>query len=831
MPFNEEETKLFLITPKLQELQWIRPDRVNMEYYFTKGKIKITGDHVDKGKPKKADYLLKYNNIPMAVIEAKDESQTHTSGMQQAKEYAEVLDVKFAYSSNGHGIEEFDFFTNQQQTVDRFPSPEELWERLQNSHRVSADIQNLLSMPYYTTEAKTPRYYQEVAVRRSLELIAKGEKRLLLNLATGTGKTFISFQIAWKLKQVDKIKRILFLADRNVLCEQAYNTFEPFGNARDYINEGNVPTAREVYFSIYQAMYAEKDGKRLFQHYPKDFFDLIIIDECHRSGFGSWMDILNHFSSAIHLGMTATPKESENINTYKYFGKEENGFKALYEYSMSTGIEDGFLANFVLHRYKMNTDTSNIVIEEVIAEGAEVEVPAGAELRDEYSVKQFELDITLPDRTQKMCDELAKLMRHTGEMHKTIVFCVTIDHAREVAKAMQNHFSHLGFSDYAKPIVSEETNAVSLLRTFQDEQTERPVVATTVDLLSTGFDAPSVRNIVFLKYVNSPIMFKQILGRGCRISEDTGKYYFRIIDFTNASRLIDEWVTGPPTVTGDRTGNNMICGYVHDRETGNPIHAAKIILQLSPNQQKTTLANEDGYFVIHGLPESEIGLFASASKYRSKQRTVTTSIDCIEPLQIELVKQGVAPPPIKVTGLNVVFEEETFFEVEVTGQRLTLKEYIDYTKQKVSEKFSDSENLREKWADRDKRKQVVEELEKEGINTDILAQAMKQPAADELDLLSNIAFDKEIHTRKERADAVKNMEQKFINSFSSEQKQILSSLLMYYQLNGIRELDNPNVFNLFLPRGVQDAKDKFGSMPLLVNAITDLHKRIYTVNG
>ena len=685
MPFNEEETKLFLITPKLKDLQWIRPDRVNMEYVFTKGKIIIRGGNVDRGEKKKADYLLKYDDIPIAVVEAKDELSEPDTGMQQAKGYAEVLDVKYAYSSNGHGIEEFDFFTNQQRKVDRFPTPEELWQRHQNSQGISSDTQQLLSIPYFTTESKTPRYYQEVAIRRTIESIASGDRKVLLNLATGTGKTFIAFQIAWILKQANKAKRILFLADRNVLCEQAYNTFEPFGNARDYITEGNIPTAREVYFSIYQAMYADKDGKRIYQHYPKDFFDLIIIDECHRSGFGSWNDILTHFNTAIQLGMTATPKESENINTYKYFGKPANDFKPVYQYSMSTGIEDGFLANFILHCEKLNTDANNLIIEDVVKDGAIVEVPVGAEVKDEYTVREFEEKLILPDRTEAMCFKLAEILHKTGEMGKTIVFCVTQDHARQVTREMQNHFAHLGYSNYAVTIVSDENEAESLVRVFQDEQTDRPVVASTVDLLSTGFDAPSVRNIVFMKYVSSPLVFKQILGRGSRISEDSEKYYFRLIDFTNATRLLSEWETGGGGGgKGNRTGNNMLCGYVNDKGTGNPIHAARIVLQLSPNQQKIELTNEEGYFVFHGLPEGEVYLQASANNYRNRQMKIATAIDCVKPLFIELPKQGKPPRPIKVTGLNVVFDEETVFEVEVTGQRLTLKQYIDYTKEKVT---------------------------------------------------------------------------------------------------------------------------------------------------
>jgi type I restriction enzyme R subunit len=399
-------------------------------------------------------------------------------------------------------------------------------------------------------------------------------------------------------------------------------------------------------------------------------------------------DILNHFNTSIQLGMTATPKETENVNTYKYFCSESKDIKPLYEYSMAQGIEDGFLANFVLHKYRMNTYTKNLVIEEVVDEGAEVEVPEGAQLAQEYSALQYERDITLPDRTKAMCDKLSELIKQTGEMQKTIVFCVNMDHAADVTKQLQNHFSYLGFSDYAVRIVSEETAAVSLLRTFQDETTERPVVATTVDLLTTGFDAPSLRNVVFMKYVSSTIVFKQILGRGTRISEDTNKYTFRIIDFTNATRLMDKWVKPPSgDIGGNLSGVNLLCGLVTDKETNKPIVGARIIVQVSANQQKNTLSNEEGFFVVHGLPAGSFSVSVNANKYRSKQSKCYSNVDCVKPAFFELIKQSIPSPPVKVTGLNVVFEDETIFEVDITGERLTLKEYVEYTKEKVKEKF------------------------------------------------------------------------------------------------------------------------------------------------
>ena len=435
MSYNEADTRAKIIDPKLLQSGWAE-DFITREYYFTEGKVYLVGDEAKRKKPKKTDYLLLYNEaLPLAVIEAKEETKSAISGMQQAKEYAERLDVLFAYSTNGREIEEFDFSTNIQKSLSSFPSRDELYERFIKVHYLKDIDSKPLVLSYNKQTFNTnPRYYQQATIRRSIEAISKNQKRILLNLATGTGKTMIAFQIAWKLKLAKKIRRILFLADRNILRDQAFNTFEPFGNARGYIENGQAPTSRDIYFSIYQAMWSEKDGKRIFEHYPSDFFDLVIIDECHRSGFGSWNDILRHFSGAIHLGMTATPKQDENINTYKYFGNPQKNYEAIYEYSMAQGIDDGFLANFLLHKVNLNIDKEGLNIDDARKKGALIEVPDEAEPEDFYKMEQFEKEIILPDRTNKMCQHLAELIKTYGEMQKTIVFCVTMVHAGEVAK-------------------------------------------------------------------------------------------------------------------------------------------------------------------------------------------------------------------------------------------------------------------------------------------------------------------------------------------------------------------------------------------------------------
>src|SRR3989344_6954612 len=825
MAYNEADTRAKIIDPKLYQSGWVE-DFISREFYFTEGKIYLVGDEAKRKEPKKADYLLRYNDaLPLAVVEAKEEEKSATTGMQQAKDYAERLDIMFAYATNGHEIEEFDFSTNTQKTIPNFPSREELYERFIKARNLeSVDVTPLTIAYNKQTFNKNPRYYQQVAIRRAIEELSKGRNRILLNLATGTGKTTIAFQIAWKLKQAGKIRRVLFLADRNVLRDQAFNTFEPFGNARDYIEIYEISTARDIYFSIYQSMYGEKDGKRVFEQYPKDFFDLVIIDECHRSGFGNWNDILKHFSSAIHLGMTATPKQDENINTYKYFGNPQNNFKAAYEYTMAQGIDDGFLANFLLHKVNLNVDKDGLKIEDAVKEGAQVEIPDDAEPDDFYKMEQFEKQIILPDRTEKMCEHLAGLIKTYGEMQKTIVFCVTMDHAGQVAKHLQNHFSYLGFPNYAIRIVSEETDALSLLKTFQDIAQSVPVVATTVDLLSTGFDAPTVQNIVFMKPIQSPIVFKQIMGRGSRISKEKGKLWYRVIDYTNATRLVDEWIEGVPEVKPETPRVNFLNGFVVEADTLTPIEGALLTIQLAPNEQLQARTNKDGEFGFVNLPEGKIKLYISADGYKRREITVETQTTTENKIQIELVVQRKPIPPIVVTGLTVFVEDEMMFEVEVLGKRLNLKEYVAYTKEEIEKITNTSSELRTKWVRQETRDRLITELEEHGISIRMLSKITNNTQADEYDLLAHLGFGEQIHSRQERADAVVNREQDFIRSLTPEQQKVINGLLLKYQENGVTEITKANVFDVYPMPGFMYSQKAFGSPQSLRQNVDRLQK-------
>lgn len=828
MAYNEADTRAKIIDPKIKQSGWTE-DFIAREFYFTDGKIFLVGDEAKRKEPKKADYILYYNDaLPLAVVEAKEEGKPAVSGMQQAKEYAERLDILFAYSTNGHQIEEFDFVLNTQKTIEAFPTRDELYQR----YLTAKSLNNESVAPLATTYNKqtfnaNPRYYQQVAIRRALEAITKGQKRILLNLATGTGKTTIAFQIAWKLKQTKQIRRVLFLADRNVLRDQAFNTFEPFGNARGYIEEGQAPTSRDIYFSIYQAMWSEKDGKRIFEQYPKDFFDLIIIDECHRSGFSTWNEILKHFSTATQIGMTATPKQDENINTYKYFGDPQKEYQAVYEYSMAQGIDDGFLANFLLHKVKLNIDKDGVKIEDAVKSGAKIEVPDEAEPNDFYKMEQFEKNIILPDRTEKMCEHLAGLIKTYGEMQKTIVFCVTMEHAGEVAKHLQNHFAHLGFPNYAVRIVSEETDSMSLLKTFQDQAQNVPVVATTVDLLSTGFDAPTVQNIVFMKPIRSPIVFKQIMGRGSRISKEKGKFWYRVIDYTNATRLIDEWIEGKPEIKPETPRTNYLNGIVVEEETLAPVENALMTIQLSANEQTQARTNASGEFSFTNVPEGKIKLYVSANGYKHREITVETQTSKDDQIQIELTLQKKPVPPIKVHGLTVFVEDEMMFEVDVLGKRLSLKEYVAYSKEEIAKAVKNANDLKAEWTKQDTRDALVAELENQGINIKMLAKITNNTEADEYDLLANLGFGENLHSRQERAEAVLTREQEFLNALNDEQKKIINGLLLKYKENGVMEITKANVFDVYPMPGFMYSQKAFGNPQALRQNVDRLQEKIY----
>jgi type I restriction enzyme R subunit len=881
---NEADTRATLIDPKLKAAGWTDMQITREHYYerdrqYTPGRIILVGNEVRRGEGRKVDYLLRLTDaFPIAVVEAKAESESAEAGLEQAKRYARDLGLYFAYSTNGNEIIEYDFFSNSSRSIDKFPSPQELYERwCQNSGILSSPDgiaespatyfaskdSNPLLYPYCPENlcGKRPFYFQEVAIREVIKRIMWGRKRLLLTMATGTGKTFVAFQIVWKLirsgwlqrQHRDRPARVLFLADRVVLRDQAYNTFAPFADGTSEPRckiEGHPPRLTlDLYFGIYQTLWTpDEAGDRLFEKFPQSFFDLVIIDECHRSGFGTWREILDHFASAIHLGMTATPKQDDNVDTYAYFCAEEpevaidpeNPERAkwrppAYQYSLGQGIEDGFLATYKVHQVRTTVDASGLRLEEAVEQGAEVFIPKDVEPREIYTTPQFEREITLPDRTRAMVKHLATLMRRFGHMEKTMVFCVDMEHARLVARLLQDEFGpETGFSNYAVPIISEEgEEGRRALEAFADSDKTVPVVATTAELLSTGVDVPSCKNIVFMKTVSSPILFKQIIGRGSRLDPATNKYWFRIIDYTGATRLFDEWDRPPvrlvEPISGPQTA--VLEGTVYHADTSQLIVGARVSVRTGPNSQRgPILTDMYGRFRFEHLPAGPLQLIVDASGFVGRTLRVNTVADETIWVNVLLKPEKAKTGKIRVEGLEVTIADEATFLIEATGEQLTLEQYMDYTRNRIIQAAESRETLRKIWVDSRSRRAFLEDLRRSSIHPEILAEVLGKPEADAFDLLCHIAFlDHPIRTRSERATAFRNREQSFLNCYDDNARKVLLELLEKYRIGGIDQLE-PEIFSVTPFRdwgGATKISQWFGGCKELQHALKKMQERIY----
>jgi len=828
---SEADTRVKLIDPKLHESGW-KEEMIRRGSHITPGRI--VDDRGGRKKGTEIDYILYVSSFPIAVVEAEAESKSALAGMQQAKDDAKnYMDVLFAYSTNGHGIEEFDFVTNRQTSLDRFPSPEELLERYR-SYKLKGVVAkpevNPLEAPYcYLPGGKKPWYFQEVGIRRVIEEIVKGKKRLLLTMATGTGKTFVAFQVVWKLVKSGYFRRVLYLADRLFLRDHAYNEFSAFGDARDIIEEGKAPKTRDIFFSIYQSMYSGEEGNRLYQEYPPDFFDLVIIDECHRSGYGTWKQILEYFSGAVQLGMTATPKVDDNIDTYAYFGDP------VYSYSMGKAIEDGFLAPFQIFRAFTNIDREGLSIRDALYQGAQVYIPEEADVKELYTLEDFEREIVLPDRTAKICEHLANSLRTFGPKQRSMVFCVNMEHAAQVSKELQNRFADLGYSDYAVRIVSEEPEVKAIYERFKDSDKPTPVVATTVDLLTTGVDVPSVHNIVLIKPIASKVVFKQVIGRGSRIDPITNKYFFRIMDYVNATRLLDPWDYPPEAEPGrivEGPFDLSIIGIVMNAETQMPLANVSIVAQIGPNMQRATRTSSDGKFFLTELPHSPITLYVTGTGFRSKQMTITPAQGLS--VVIELKPEAPAEKKIVLKGIEVYIAQEIRVVLTADGKTLTDAEYIEYSKKGVIQRAASLNGLRDIWTDPMKREKFLEALREQSIYPDLIASLLKRPDADSFDVIAHITFDVPIFTREERANAFRNLHGDFLKDFDPEAQEILLALLDKYRVGGIEEISKPEVFRIppfdkmgFL-RGVAKL---FGGFDKLRRALDELQRGLYVSEG
>lgn len=794
---NEAETRAKLIEPKLREAGWTE-ENIQREYKIKNNRFYVKGEEYEiiEAKDKYADYVLKVNNIIVAVIEAKKEEKSAEDGLSQARDYAQRLDVPIAYATNGHKILIYDRRIPKTEEVNNFLSPQELfeiykeWKGLQNKNL------SPLEYPSYISGGKKLRSYQETAIKKVIEAILKHQKRILLTMATGTGKTYTSFQIVWKLLKSGYFSRVLFLTDRIFLREQAFNDYEPFGQARFEIKNKNFNINRQVYFATYQTLYSDDFYKTI----SEDFFDLIIVDECHRSRYGDWGEILEHFKTAYHLGMTATPKREDNIDVYDYFGEP------VFEYSMAQAIEDGYLVPFKIYKILTNLDKEGLRLsggEEIIYDD-EVEINPEEFIKDFYRPEEFERDITLPDRTEEMCKKFLEIIEKTGDKYsKSIIFCVDTQHAEAVRDTL-NRLTNK--ENFATKIVYEDKDD---LTTFRDKERIYPLVATTVDLLSTGIDIPHLKNVVFMRPISSRVLFKQIIGRGSRLSE--GKGFFRIIDFTNASRLIDKWETPkPPPIPSEEPKepfDKYLKGYVLDKETKEPIKLASVEIKVG-RWSVDTQTDEYGYFELNNLPSNEVlKAVITIEGYYTLNKKVSPNID---DLIFELKPMKRKPKKITIKGVNIYIEEEILIEID--GNQISYAEYKKYAKEKIKETVHTLDELKKIWLNDEEREKILEKLKEKHIEIQILKEIEDMENVDSFDIIAHIVFNTPLITKDERVKHFINKHSSEIDKYGDDIKEITLRILEKYKHGNIEDI-SPKVFktpDLEKFDALQKFKNKFG---------------------
>lgn len=769
---TEEDIKLNFITPALSE-KW--KGLITMETKITDGRINLRGNLVSRAQPKKADYVLYINaNNPIAIVEAKDNKQAVSAGLQQAITYAQMLDVPFAYSSNGDGFREHDFLTGAERDIKLadFPTPDELYARYKKGanagNGLNSEEEAIIQQPYYSSQnTYPPRYYQRIAVNRTLDAIARGQDRILLVMATGTGKTYTAFQIVYRLLKSGMKKKILYLADRNILVDQSIQQdFSPLEKVTHKINVAKDDkasiTSYEVYFSLYQQLVGDDDVEHYSELFQPDFFDLVIVDECHRGSAkeeSRWRRILEYFSSATQIGMTATPKETKYISNITYFGDP------IYTYSLKEGIEDGFLAPFKV--INITTD---------IGDGwrpykGQCDI-FGNEIEDRiYNNSDYDYNIVIEDRIQQVASEITAYLKSTDRMAKTIVFCATEDAALRMrdALAQLNQDMVQQNPDYVVRITGSDPYGKGKLKYFISVAEKYPVIATTSKLLSTGADCKMTKLIVLDEMISSMTEFKQIIGRGTRLREKEGKTHFVVMDFRAVTRLFadPDW-DGPVEIAEgfDPSGHP---GTKNPRREG--------------SDTDTPPANDD------------------------------------DPKPM---------PVVDAEGCSVRIINKTVSIYDTNGKLLRQESIVDYTKSNILGTYASLDNFIRQWSAEEKKESITELLRERGIDLEALKNDQGMADVDDFDFICHIAFDKKPLTRKERANNVKKRD--FLSKYSGVARSVLEALLDKYMNTGIYEIETPTVLKLapFTKMGKPSRiVSQFGGLEAYQKAIRELENEIY----
>jgi type I restriction enzyme R subunit len=780
------------VLPKLQAAGWENePHSIAEQRYFTEGRIVVRGNKAERKKGKRADYLLRYTrDFPIGVLEAKAEYKKAADGLQQSKDYAEILKLKFAFASNGKEIVEFDYITGLERIIENFPSPAELWARLRAAEKLTDDAaaQQLLTPENHTT-GKESRYYQQIATNLTVQSIVQGKRRVLLTKATGTGKTFVAFQICWKLWSAkwnakgdpNRKPRILYLADRNFLVDDPKDKiFAPFGEARWKIEGGKVVFSRELYFATYQSIAKDERRPGLFKEFAPDFFDLIIVDECHRGSAkedSNWREILEYFAPAHQLGMTATPLRADNRDTYLYFGNP------IYTYSLRQGIDDGFLAPYRVHRIVTQWDAAGWRPSKDDLDRY------GREIPDEvYTTADFERRVAMRARTQAVARHLTDFLKKTDRFAKTIVFCVDQEHASEMRAALNNLNADLvrQFPDYVCRVTSDEGEiGRGHMQRFQDVETRSPVILTTSQLLTTGLDAPTCRNVVLVRLVNSMVEFKQIIGRGTRVREEYGKLWFNILDYTGTAtrNFADAAFDGDPAFATEEEID----------EYGKTTNIEVL----------TTEEHEDN----EGVGNEPSG-----------------------PVVIDDWNRG-GPRKFYFDGGQVEIAAELVHELDPDGKQLRVIKLTDYTAEKVRTLCASPDELRARWSDAGQRAEIIQQLAERGIDFQQVAMQAGTPDADPFDLLCHLAFNAPALTRRQRADRMKRQQAAFFGYFAPEAREVLNDLLEKYAVDGELQFTLPDVLKvppISQHGNVAEIVGMFGGADQLRNAVGQLQALLYS---
>lgn len=776
---TETDIRTKFITPAIvgpRGGKWNVMTQLREEVFFTKGRVVVRGKTVGRGKSKKIDYLLFFKpNIPIAIVEAKDNNHSVGAGMQQALEYAELLDVPFVYSSNGDAFLEHDRIAKsglveREIALDRFPSAEELWARFRSAKGYTPSQEAVTTQDYYDDgSGKTPRYYQTVAINRTVEAIAGGDNRILLVMASGTGKTYTAFQIIWRLWKSGAKKRILFLVDRNILADQTkINDFKPFGQAMTKVTNRTVDKAFEIYLSLYQAVTGTEEEQNIYKQFSPDFFDLVVVDECHRGSAAddaSWRKILQYFSSATQIGLTATPKETKDVSNIEYFGDP------IYTYSLKRGIDDGFLAPYKVVRIGIDKDLAGWRPEKGKTD------KYGQLIEDrEYNEMDFDKTLVLEKRTELVAAKITEFLRSTDRYAKSIIFCENIDHAERMRQALVNANLDLAAvnSKYIMRITGDSDEGKAQLDNFIDPESTFPVIVTTSQLMSTGVDAQTCRLVVLDKRINSMTEFKQIIGRGTRINEDYNKFFFTIMDFRRATALFAD-----PDFDGD------------------PVQIYE------PGPGESPIPPDEGTI--------------------SEEETAVTdrTPSAWDPLAVYERR-----PTYYVNDVEVTVATERVQYLDADGKLIT-ESLKDFTRKTILDTYKSLDDFLQAWRDADRKQVIIQELYSRGVFFEELADQVGRDI-DAFDLICHVAFDQPPLTRRERAERVRR--RNVFARYGEKARAVLNALLDKYADSGIKSVESLEILKVdpLTEFGTPiEIVDLFGGKKKYLQAIQELETQLY----